>query len=63
MQWDDAPDLLKPQEAAKLLRTGKNNISDITKRKGFPKLYISEKRFLIPKDLLKQWVEKQALAK
>lgn len=63
IQWDDAPDLLKLQEAAQLLRVGKNRIGEISRRKGFPKLYIGDKRFLIPKNLLLQWVEKATVTK
>lgn len=46
---EDAPDLLRPQETAVLLRVGKNSIGYITKRKGFLKLYVPEKHFVIPK--------------
>lgn len=60
LKWDDAPDLLKPQEAAKLMRIGKNKIYEVAGTKGFPKLSLGEKHFLIPKEALRRWIEKQS---
>jgi len=60
VKWEDAPDLLRPQEAAVLLRIGKNKIYEVANSKGFPKVYLGGKCFLIPKDLLFQWIEKKA---
>lgn len=62
MRWEEAPDLLKPQEAALLLRIGKNKIYEIANLKGFPKLYLGEKHFIVPKDLLQKWVESRIKA-
>lgn len=59
LRWEDAPDLLKPQEAAILLRVGKNKIYEIANNRDFPKVYLGEKNFLIPKDRLHQWIQKQ----
>lgn len=60
LKWEDAPDILKPQEAAKLMRIGKNKIYEVAATNGFPKLLIGERHFLIPKEALRQWIEKQA---
>lgn len=62
LRWQDAPDLLKPQEAAVLLRIGKNKIYEIANLKGFPKLFLGERNFLIPKDLLQKWIKNHAQA-
>jgi len=59
LKWEDAPDILKPQEAAKLMRIGKNKIYEIAATDGFPKLIMGERTFLIPKEPLRQWIEKQ----
>lgn len=60
LKWDEAPDILKPQEAAKLMRIGKNKIYEVAATDGFPKLVMGERNFLIPKEPLRQWIEKQA---
>jgi excisionase family DNA binding protein len=60
LKWDDAPDILKPQEAAKLMRIGKNKIYEVAATNGFPKLVMGERNILIPKEPLRQWIEKQA---
>jgi len=60
LKWEDAPDILKPQEAAKLMRIGKNKIYEVAAINGFPKLAMGERNFLIPKEPLRQWIEKQA---
>lgn len=63
LSWDDAPDILKPQEAAKLLRIGKNKIYEVANSEGFPKLYMGERIFVIPKEALRQWIQKTATHK
>ena len=35
LNWENAPDILKPQEAAKIMRVGRNKIYEIANRKGF----------------------------
>ncbi len=60
LNWENAPDILKPQEAAKIMRVGRNKIYEIANRKGFPKLVIGEKHFLIPKEALKQWINRES---
>ena len=59
-QWDDVPILLKPLEVAKILRVSKNRVYEIAKIEGFPKLYVGENRYLIPKDALRDWIKNQA---
>ena len=60
LKWEDAPDILKPKEAAKLMRVGKNKIYELATIEGFPKFPIGEKHFIIPKEALRMWIEKQA---
>lgn len=63
LRWEDAPDLLKPQEAAALLRIGKNLIYKLAADSNdFPKLMLGERNFLIPKHQLRSWIEKQVQA-
>lgn len=57
LKWEDAPDFLKPQEAAKLMRIGRNKIYEYAAIEGFPKLLIGERNFVIPKELLRQWID------
>ena len=57
MTWQNAPDFLKPQEAAKLMRIGRNRIYEYAAVEGFPKLLIGERNFVIPKELLRQWID------
>lgn len=59
LKWEDAPDYLKPQEAAELLRIGRNRIYDYAAREGFPKIPIGERNFVIPKEALRQWRNNQ----
>jgi len=63
LNWEDAPDILKPQEAAKILRIGKNKIYEIANLEGFPKLYLGERQFVIPKEALRQWINKTSTIK
>lgn len=58
-KWEDAPDILKPQEAAKLMRIGKNRIYELAAKDGFPRLEVGERNFVIPKEALRQWIYKQ----
>lgn len=60
LKWEDAPDILKPQEAAKLMRVGRNKIYELATIEGFPRLPVGEKHFVIPKEALRNWIEKQA---
>ncbi|NLB53770.1 MAG: helix-turn-helix domain-containing protein, partial [Syntrophomonadaceae bacterium] len=53
MTWQNAPDFLKPQEAAKLMRIGRNRIYEYAAIEGFPKLFIGERNFVIPKEALR----------
>lgn len=57
LRWEDAPDFLKPQEAAKLMRIGRNRIYEYAAIEGFPKLFIGERNFVIPKEALRQWID------
>lgn len=61
LNWENAPDILKPQEAAKILRVGKNKIYQVAKSEGFPRLYVGEKQFLIPKEALRRWVNQKSV--
>lgn len=61
LKWEDAPDYLKPQEAAVLLRIGRNKIYEYAAKQGFPKLYTGERNFVIPKEALRQWFNNQAV--
>lgn len=64
LSWDDAPDILKPQEAARILRIGKNKIYQlISNSEGFPKLKTGERQFLIPKEALRQWIYQESTRK
>lgn len=63
LKWEDAPDILKPQEAAKLMRIGKNKIYEVAASNGFPKLYMGERNFVIPKEALRQWIQQTATPK
>lgn len=57
LKWEDAPDFLKPQEAAKLMRIGRNRIYEYAAMQDFPKLLIGERNFVIPKEPLRQWID------
>jgi excisionase family DNA binding protein len=57
LKWEDAPDFLKPQEAAKLMRIGRNRIYEYAAMRDFPKLFIGERNFVIPKESLRQWID------
>jgi len=57
MTWQNAPDFLKPQEAAKLMRIGRNKIYAYAATEGFPKLYTGERNFVIPKEALRKWLD------
>jgi len=59
LNWENAPDILKPQEAAVIMRVGKNKIYEIAAIKGFPKLFMGEKHFMIPKEALRKWIMEQ----
>lgn len=59
LKWEDAPDTLKPQEAAQLLRVGRNKIYAYAAQEGFPKVPTGERNFVIPKDALRQWQSRQ----
>lgn len=61
LNWDNAPDILRPQEAAKILRVGKNKIYEVAKTEGFPRLYVGERQFVIPKEALRRWVDKKSV--
>jgi len=56
LKWEDAPDFLKPQEAAKLMRIGRNRIYAYAAMEDFPKLLTGERNFVIPKEDLRQWL-------
>lgn len=58
-KWEEAPDILKPQEAAKLMRIGRNRIYELAAKDGFPRLEIGERHFVIPKEALRQWINRQ----
>jgi len=57
LKWEEAPDMLKPLEAAKLMRVGKNRIYEWAAVEGFPKIYTGDRNFVIPKEEFKEWVE------
>lgn len=59
LKWDDAPDFLKPQEAAELMRIGRNKIYEYAALQNFPKLLIGERNFVIPKEALQQWINRR----
>lgn len=59
LKWEDAPDILKPKEAAKLMRIGRNKIYELATIEGFPRLPVGEKHFVIPKEALRNWIENQ----
>ncbi|MFY9118861.1 MAG: helix-turn-helix domain-containing protein [Syntrophomonadaceae bacterium] len=61
LKWEDAPDFLKPQEAAKLMRIGRNRIYEYAAMPDFPKLLIGERNFVIPKEALRQWIDSRVL--
>ena len=61
--WENAPEILKPQEAAKILRIGKNKIYEFAKSEGFPKLYLGERQFVIPREALRQWINQKSIEK
>lgn len=56
MTWDTAPDYLKPREAAKLMRIGRNKIYEYAAMQDFPKIFIGERNFVIPKEPLQRWI-------
>lgn len=57
LKWEDAPDYLKPQEAAKLLRVGKNKIYEWAAMDGFPKIQTGYRVYVIPKEDFRKWIE------
>lgn len=61
MQWEEAPDILTVKEAAKILRVGKNQMYEMCRIEGFPKIILGCKRGIrIPKEALRNWVEARA---
>lgn len=56
---DDLPSTLTVEQAAKVLRVGKNKMYDLTRRPGFPAIRDGW-RILIPRDALFRWLEEEA---
>jgi len=58
---DGLPPVLTIDEAAKVMRCGKNKMYDLTRRKGFP-VYRDGWRLFIPRDEMFRWLNEQARA-
>jgi len=56
LKWEDAPDYLKPQEAAQLLRVGRNKIYSLAAMPNFPKRFTGDRNYVIPKSELREWL-------
>lgn len=49
------------KELAEALNIPRNQASALLRSEGFPKIMISEKRFLIPRAALNEWLRQQAV--
>lgn len=48
------------KELAEVLNIPRSQASQLLRSQGFPKVMISEKRFLIPREALNQWLRERA---
>ncbi len=58
--FDDLPLSLKMQDVAAVLGVSKKVAYDLARQDGFPAVRVGEKRIIVPRDLLRQWLENQA---
>jgi excisionase family DNA binding protein len=49
-----------PKEMAEMLGINVSTAYELTRRKGFPAIRISERRIIIPVDALKKWLTEEA---
>lgn len=58
MNWENSAEILTVNEAATILRVGKNRMYEICKIEGFPKIVLGNERGIrIPKAALMRWIE------
>lgn len=57
---EQLPTLLTPKQLGAFFGLHKNGLYDLMRQKGFPVIFITSKKRIIPKELLIKWLEKQA---
>ncbi|AFM40980.1 DNA-binding protein, excisionase family [Desulfosporosinus acidiphilus SJ4] len=58
-KWEDLPIMLSPIQAGKILRLNPEMVRTLAKAKAIPAIRPTSK-FLIPRDALKEWIEKNS---
>lgn len=56
--FDELPLTLSMDEVARVLGVSRKVAYKLAHRKGFPVVRVGEKRLVVPKDLLKDWLHK-----
>jgi len=59
-RFEDLPLTLKMGDVAKVLGVSKRVAYDLARQNDFPAVRVGEKRIIVPRDLLRQWLENQA---
>ena len=61
-KWDELPLTLTPKDLWErgILPLGKQAVYNLCRRPGFPAVQITGRKFVIPRDRLRAWLEKEA---
>ena len=59
--WNDLPLGLNAKQVSSVLGLSMPLVYNLINQQGFPSIKVSEKRWVIPKEHLKTWLENQAL--
>ena len=59
-RFEDLPLTLKMGDVAKVLGVSKRVAYDLARQNDFPAVRVGGKRIIVPRDLLRQWLENQA---
>lgn len=60
IEWENLPLSLKLDQVAEVLGISRKVAYDLARQPGFPVVRIGEKRLIVPRELLRNWLQKNA---
>ena len=58
--WEQLPLVLSTPQVAKILGVSRANAYVLVHREGFPSVRIGDRRWIVPRDALRRWLEQES---